>query len=186
MWVKSPQRMKARRKKRAFCISGGEMSDQILAVQALEEAVDLLQQENARLRNNNRILRVVNSALRGQLEIAHRNDEEFKAACEEESLPDSSNFAPCTEYNCDPAFPNVTTVPCLTQAPVFISSFNANPGTIVPGALPFKRQSVYDYTKERGWYEAGYSYSTDMIATDSDATGYADKAAPDSIEYKIT
>ena len=60
------------------------MSEQILAVQALEEAVELLQKENNRLRNNNRILRIVNSGLRSKLEIAQKNDEEFQSLCQYE------------------------------------------------------------------------------------------------------
>ena len=60
------------------------MSEQILAVQALEEAVELLQEENNRLRNNNRILRIVNSGLRSKLEIAKKNDEEFQSLCQSE------------------------------------------------------------------------------------------------------
>jgi hypothetical protein len=60
------------------------MSEQILAVQALEEAVELLQEENNRLRNNNRILRIVNSGLRSKLEIAQKNDEEFQSLCQYE------------------------------------------------------------------------------------------------------
>jgi hypothetical protein len=64
------------------------MSEQILVVQALEEALELLQEENARLRNNNRILRIVNSGLRSKLETAQKNDEEFKSLCQLEPEPE--------------------------------------------------------------------------------------------------
>ena len=42
-------------------------SNQILIVAALTEANDDLQEENARLRNVNRVMRAANSALRGKL-----------------------------------------------------------------------------------------------------------------------
>ena len=69
------------------------MSEQILAVQALEEAVELLQEENNRLRNNNRILRIVNSGLRSKLEIAQKNDEEFQSLCQYEfEVPEAGEY----------------------------------------------------------------------------------------------
>ena len=70
------------------------MSEQILAVEALTEAVEFLQEENARLRNNNRILRVVNSALREKLAIANNNDEEFKSLCQNEiEFPEAGTYS---------------------------------------------------------------------------------------------
>lgn len=53
--------------------------DKDFLIAALIESNDLLQGDNARLHNTNKILRKVNSALRGQLNNAHVNDEEFKS-----------------------------------------------------------------------------------------------------------
>lgn len=120
------------------------MSDNILAVAALEEAVELLEQDNARLRQSNRILRIVNSGLRSKMEIAHRNDEEFKSACQEDILPESPE-------------------PALEIANKVMHEILSKP---MPGwTYPFQ-PLVIDAEPE------------------SDATGYVDKAAPDSIEYK--
>lgn len=52
--------------------------DKDFLIAALTESNDLLQEDNARLRNTARVLRSVNSALRGQLKNAHANDEEFR------------------------------------------------------------------------------------------------------------
>lgn len=56
------------------------MSEENLAA-SLEEAIELMQEECTRLRNQNRILRVVNSGLRSKLTVAQNNDEEFKSMC---------------------------------------------------------------------------------------------------------
>ena len=60
--------------------------------EALLESVDLLQEEVSRLRNNNRMLRTVISALRKtntvlstQVAFAAANDEAFKVMCQEGS-----------------------------------------------------------------------------------------------------
>ena len=57
-------------------------------IASLIESNDCLQEEVSRLRNSNRILRTVHKALRGQvsslmrqIELAHFNDETFKAFC---------------------------------------------------------------------------------------------------------
>jgi hypothetical protein len=57
---------------------------QELFIAALEESNELLSEENARLRNTNRVLRAVNSGLRSKLEIAQKNDEEFQSLCQAE------------------------------------------------------------------------------------------------------
>lgn len=58
------------------------------AVQVLGEANDSLSEQISQLKNTNRILRTINSALRTkltslmeQLELAKQNDEMFKAFC---------------------------------------------------------------------------------------------------------
>ena len=62
--------------------------------EALLESNNLLQEEVSRVRNNNRMLRAVisalrqtNSELRRSVEIAVANDDAFKAMCQE-SVPD--------------------------------------------------------------------------------------------------
>jgi chaperonin cofactor prefoldin len=57
------------------------VADHCQLCDALEEANETLQAEVTRLRNSNRVLRTVNSHLRGQLTIAHNNDEVFKEFC---------------------------------------------------------------------------------------------------------
>jgi hypothetical protein len=61
-----------------------KQEDLQLTVDALEEALADLTEDLNRLRNTNRILRAVNSGLRSKLEIAHKNDEEFVSACQED------------------------------------------------------------------------------------------------------
>jgi hypothetical protein len=51
-------------------------------ISALQESIEDLQDEVTRLRNTNRMLRGVNSKLRTQINIAHNNDEAFKAYCQ--------------------------------------------------------------------------------------------------------
>ena len=62
--------------------------DKDLVIAALEESIDILQTENANLRNSNRILRMVfrtlreaNESMRRSLEMAKANDEMFKSWC---------------------------------------------------------------------------------------------------------
>lgn len=52
-----------------------------LRVSELADAVDVITAEAARLRQSNRILRVVNRSLRDQLHIAHLSDELMRELC---------------------------------------------------------------------------------------------------------
>lgn len=65
-----------------------ETLDKDFVIEALKESNEILQGEIRQLRNSNRILRRVNSALRGaltslrnQVAIAQDNDERFKELC---------------------------------------------------------------------------------------------------------
>jgi len=53
-------------------------------VASLVEAIEGLQDEVTRLRNLNRIQRVINSNLREQIKRANQNDENFKSFCTED------------------------------------------------------------------------------------------------------
>lgn len=75
------------------------MEDQKFLIAALEESVELLQEEVARTKRLNRILRISNGALRRKLNFAAQNDEAFKTfalsdftidADDEGGLPDSA------------------------------------------------------------------------------------------------
>ena len=64
------------------------MSEETFTIESLIESNNILQEEVLRLRNSNRILRVVHKALRAtldsqraQLELAHFNDDTFKRFC---------------------------------------------------------------------------------------------------------
>lgn len=66
----------------------GELNEKNLIIASLLEAVELMREEVARVRTNNRILRRVHSALRGsvaslkaQVEMAEANDNLFKQFC---------------------------------------------------------------------------------------------------------
>jgi hypothetical protein len=63
-----------------------KQQDLQLTVDALEEALEDVIEDNTRLRNNVRILRTVNSGLRSKLAIAHKNDEAFVSACQEDVI----------------------------------------------------------------------------------------------------
>lgn len=54
-----------------------------LAVRALKEANETLQDTVERYRRVNVILRKVNKKLRAQVAIAHENDEEFREMCQD-------------------------------------------------------------------------------------------------------
>lgn len=70
------------------------MSERDLLVESLEESVEFLQEENLRLRNSNRILRRINSAIRSQLKNAYANDEAFKEFCESADVEESDGGLP--------------------------------------------------------------------------------------------
>lgn len=59
-----------------------EEKTQEQSIRDLEDTVEILNEEIARVRNSNRILRVANSSLRRQINIAHQNDEDFKSMCQ--------------------------------------------------------------------------------------------------------
>lgn len=52
-----------------------------LALAEMGQAIEIYEEEAARLRNSNRICRAVIRSLRRQLNIAHLNDELMKALC---------------------------------------------------------------------------------------------------------
>ncbi len=65
------------------------MSGETFTIESLVEANEILQEEVTRLRNSNRILRTVHSALRAaneslraQVELAKFSDETFKRFCQ--------------------------------------------------------------------------------------------------------
>lgn len=57
-------------------------------VHSLEEAIELLQEDNSRHRRALKIQRMINSALRRKLLTAHNNDEEFKEFCQSDIVVD--------------------------------------------------------------------------------------------------
>jgi hypothetical protein len=57
-----------------------ESKDQLIA--SLQEANEMLGEDNARYRRSNALLRRINSDLRRMQAIQHENDEAFKAMCQ--------------------------------------------------------------------------------------------------------
>ena len=57
-------------------------------VEALEETIELMQEEISRYRDTNRRLRKVIRTLRRQVSIAAANDERFKELCESTDVAD--------------------------------------------------------------------------------------------------
>jgi hypothetical protein len=66
-----------------YPVEGYTPDDTSGLIAALEESIELLQEENSRYRRSNMLLRRINSDLRRLKNIQARNDEEFKSMCQE-------------------------------------------------------------------------------------------------------